>query len=116
MLETMRVFSLGSTYDYPSLPHPVLFIQGQRDEPLGTQARKVYATLAQRSHVSTRYVELPRVGHIPMEEAAGETVGAVEAWLWEEFRGERRRGDASGGGASEGEGEEEDGGEETDTK
>lgn len=87
MLETMRVFSLGGVYEYTTLPHPVLFVQGEQDEPLATQARKVYATLAERTHASTTYVELPGVGHIPMEEASGVTADAVRGWLVKEYGG-----------------------------
>lgn len=45
MLETMRAFSLAGRYDYAQLPQPVLTVQGELDEPLATQARKVCSIL-----------------------------------------------------------------------
>lgn len=49
MLETMRAFSLAGRYEYARLPQPVLTVQGQLDEPLATQARKVGNICANKS-------------------------------------------------------------------
>lgn len=46
---------------------------------------QVHAALAERVGVSTRYTELPGVGHIPMEEAAEGTVAAVREWLLDDW-------------------------------
>lgn len=67
-LLNMRTFTIPPAYDYASLAQPVLLVQGSNDGGLTENARVLSRLLQQRPQGSTQFVEMPGVGHIPMDE------------------------------------------------
>lgn len=96
MLQTLRSVNFTTRFPYRHLRGvPVLFVLGERDEGLTRQAYKVAGVLEQRADGTTDVVELPGVGHMPMEEAPQQTIQAMKEWLQESlWSAERQRKDS----------------------
>ncbi|KAK9829636.1 hypothetical protein WJX72_006997 [[Myrmecia] bisecta] len=67
-LYSFRTFSFPADLPYAAVTQPVVFITGEKDEPLRSSAQKVAEILEQRPVGSTLYIEYAACGHIPMDE------------------------------------------------
>jgi pimeloyl-ACP methyl ester carboxylesterase len=83
-LASFRAFETPSALDVKQLAGMrVLVLQGALDDVVPTPSVRRLADVMQADGVDCTYVELPDVGHLPVEEAPDACVAAISDWLRE---------------------------------
>lgn len=82
-LYSYRAFSFPSDMPYEEIKQPVMFITGEKDQPLTRGAKKVADLLQEQGQCSAEYVEYSACGHVPMDERPNEFLQDLQRFVTE---------------------------------